>query len=140
MSWRLRRSWPFSRNAVWPHSSLAALSRAVSVIPGRKTLQPAVSLMICAPWLAGLSFLAHAGLSHGAARLHRRRLRTGWKDAVMVLPADGHVHTEWSWDAPNGSMERTCARAVKYAFPPWRLPSTRLYDLEGDRQPPAPRP
>jgi histidinol-phosphatase (PHP family) len=30
----------------------------------------------------------------------------------MVLPADGHVHSEWSWDAPGGSMERTCARAV----------------------------
>ena len=31
----------------------------------------------------------------------------------MVLPADGHVHSEWSWDAPLGSMERTCARAVE---------------------------
>jgi histidinol-phosphatase (PHP family) len=29
------------------------------------------------------------------------------------LPADGHVHSEWSWDAPRGSMERTCARAVE---------------------------
>jgi histidinol-phosphatase (PHP family) len=29
-----------------------------------------------------------------------------------VLPADGHVHTEWSWDAVAGSMERSCARAV----------------------------
>ncbi len=35
----------------------------------------------------------------------------------MVLPADGHVHTEWSWDAPNGSMERTCARAVAIGLP-----------------------
>ena len=29
-----------------------------------------------------------------------------------MLPADGHVHSEWSWDAPDGSMERTCARAL----------------------------
>jgi len=29
-----------------------------------------------------------------------------------VLPPDRHVHTEWSWDAPTGSMERTCARAL----------------------------
>ena len=28
-----------------------------------------------------------------------------------MLPLDGHVHTEWSWDAAAGSMERTCARA-----------------------------
>jgi histidinol-phosphatase (PHP family) len=30
-----------------------------------------------------------------------------------VLPTDGHVHTEWSWDAAGGSMERSCARAVE---------------------------
>lgn len=35
----------------------------------------------------------------------------------MVLPADGHVHSEWSWDAPRGSMERTCARAVALGMP-----------------------
>jgi histidinol-phosphatase (PHP family) len=35
----------------------------------------------------------------------------------MVLPADGHVHSEWSWDAPDGSMERTCARAVDMGLP-----------------------
>jgi histidinol-phosphatase (PHP family) len=34
-----------------------------------------------------------------------------------MLPADGHVHTEWSWDAPAGSMERTCARAVELGLP-----------------------
>ena len=32
---------------------------------------------------------------------------------MLVLPPDGHVHTEWSWDAPEGSMERTCERAVE---------------------------
>jgi histidinol-phosphatase (PHP family) len=34
-----------------------------------------------------------------------------------VLPADGHVHTQWSWDAVDGSMERTCARAVELGLP-----------------------
>ena len=33
------------------------------------------------------------------------------------MPRDGHVHTEWSWDAPNGSMERACARAVDLGVP-----------------------
>lgn len=31
----------------------------------------------------------------------------------MTLPADGHVHSQWSWDAPDGSMEQTCERAVQ---------------------------
>jgi len=35
----------------------------------------------------------------------------------MVLPVDSHVHSEWSWDAPDGSMERTCARAVDMGLP-----------------------
>lgn len=35
----------------------------------------------------------------------------------MVLPADSHVHSEWSWDAPDGSMDRTCARAVEMGLP-----------------------
>jgi histidinol-phosphatase (PHP family) len=34
-----------------------------------------------------------------------------------VFPTDGHVHSEWSWDAENGSMERTCARAVELGLP-----------------------
>jgi histidinol-phosphatase (PHP family) len=33
------------------------------------------------------------------------------------LPADGHVHSEWSYDAPRGSMEETCARAVELGLP-----------------------
>lgn len=51
----------------------------------------------------------------------------------MNLPQDGHVHTEWSWDAPNGSMEASCARAVELGLPsiaftehadftPWAIP------------------
>lgn len=34
-----------------------------------------------------------------------------------ALPADSHVHTEWSWDAVAGSMERTCERAVALGVP-----------------------
>ena len=34
-----------------------------------------------------------------------------------MLPPDGHVHTEWSWDAADGSMERSCARAVELGLP-----------------------
>ena len=36
---------------------------------------------------------------------------------MLVLPPDGHVHTEWSWDAVAGSMERSCARAVDLGLP-----------------------
>ena len=32
---------------------------------------------------------------------------------MLTLPQDGHVHSQWSWDAPRGDMERTCARAVQ---------------------------
>ena len=35
----------------------------------------------------------------------------------MTLPADSHVHSEWSWDAPMGSMERSCAQAVDLGLP-----------------------
>jgi histidinol-phosphatase (PHP family) len=35
----------------------------------------------------------------------------------MSLPADSHVHSEWSWDSPNGSMERTCAQAAELGLP-----------------------
>ena len=34
-----------------------------------------------------------------------------------MLPPDGHVHTEWSWDAITGSMEQSCARAVDLGLP-----------------------
>ena len=40
----------------------------------------------------------------------RVRALPSCKDARVVLAADGHVHSEWSWDAPDGAMERTCAR------------------------------
>jgi histidinol-phosphatase (PHP family) len=35
----------------------------------------------------------------------------------MRLPPDTHVHSEWSWDAMHGSMERTCDRAVQLGLP-----------------------
>ncbi len=75
----------------------------------------------------------------------------------MPLPMDGHVHAEWSWDAPGGSMERTCARAVSLGLPavtftehadytPWIVLPGDLYEhvglrafatAEGTIQPPA---
>lgn len=33
------------------------------------------------------------------------------------LPADGHVHSQFSWDAPGGAMEETCERAVALGLP-----------------------
>ncbi|MEV4619385.1 PHP domain-containing protein [Asanoa sp. NPDC049573] len=67
----------------------------------------------------------------------------------MALPADGHVHSQWSWDAPGGDMARTCARAVDWGLPavaftehvdhtPWTMPDggTLLgepFDVEGYR-------
>jgi hypothetical protein len=34
-----------------------------------------------------------------------------------ALPADSHVHTQWSWDAVAGSMEDTCQRAAAIGLP-----------------------
>jgi histidinol-phosphatase (PHP family) len=34
-----------------------------------------------------------------------------------VLPADQHVHTQWSADAPAGSMRDACARAIELGLP-----------------------
>lgn len=35
----------------------------------------------------------------------------------MNLPADSHVHSEWSWDAPKGSMVRSCEKALGLGLP-----------------------
>ncbi|MEU0090788.1 PHP domain-containing protein [Kribbella sp. NPDC006257] len=36
----------------------------------------------------------------------------------MGLPADGHVHSQFSWDAAHvGNMEATCARAIELGVP-----------------------
>lgn len=34
-----------------------------------------------------------------------------------MLPADSHVHSEWSWDTPVGDMAGSCARAVALGLP-----------------------
>ncbi|WP_280664221.1 MULTISPECIES: PHP domain-containing protein [unclassified Kitasatospora] len=36
---------------------------------------------------------------------------------IAGLPADSHVHSEWSWDAPYTSMERACERAAELGLP-----------------------
>jgi histidinol-phosphatase (PHP family) len=36
---------------------------------------------------------------------------------VVALPADDHVHSEWSYDAPAGDMDRTCEQAVALGLP-----------------------
>ena len=38
-------------------------------------------------------------------------------DDSQTLPADDHVHSEWSWDAAAGAMEATCARAIDIGLP-----------------------
>lgn len=66
----------------------------------------------------------------------------GSKYRAGVLPPDGHVHSQWSWDAPGGDMEATAARAVELGLPsvaftdhvdwtPWNAHGTRVDD--GDR-------
>ncbi|MGH1490311.1 MAG: PHP domain-containing protein [Acidimicrobiales bacterium] len=35
----------------------------------------------------------------------------------LPMPADNHVHTEFSWDATNGSMVGACERAVELGLP-----------------------
>jgi histidinol-phosphatase (PHP family) len=60
-----------------------------------------------------------------------------------MLPPDGHVHTEWSWDAAAGSMERSCERALALGLPsiaftehadytPWTRADGRLEPPELD--------
>lgn len=45
-----------------------------------------------------------------------RKTRKMTADRVRSL-ADSHVHSEWSWDAPHGSMERSCQAAVELGLP-----------------------
>jgi len=54
---------------------------------------------------------------------------------MTTLPADAHVHSEWSWDAGSdpaspGSMDRTCERAVRIGLP--ALVFTEHLDFEDD--------
>ncbi len=49
----------------------------------------------------------------------------------MALPADGHVHSEWSWDTGTdsaGTMRRTCQRAVQIGLP--AVVFTEHFDFE----------
>ncbi|GGR59129.1 histidinol-phosphatase [Actinoplanes ianthinogenes] len=56
----------------------------------------------------------------------------------MAMPADSHVHSEFSWDTVLGSMERSCERAVAIGLPAivftehvdhtrWTVPTTGPY-------------
>jgi histidinol-phosphatase (PHP family) len=56
----------------------------------------------------------------------RRRNRQPGRQFVAVLlrpenggmlPADQHVHTQWSLDAPSGSMREACVRAIELGLP-----------------------
>jgi histidinol-phosphatase (PHP family) len=41
-----------------------------------------------------------------------------WRGGGLgMLPADSHVHSEWSWDAAIGSMAGSCVRAVELGLP-----------------------
>jgi histidinol-phosphatase (PHP family) len=59
----------------------------------------------------------------------------------VQMPPDRHVHSEWSWDASDGSMERTCARAIALGLSTlaftehvdrdsWRVPASDTEELE----------
>lgn len=39
------------------------------------------------------------------------------EEAMVMLPPDSHVHSQWSWDAVAGSMEDTCRRALDLGLP-----------------------
>jgi histidinol-phosphatase (PHP family) len=58
-----------------------------------------------------------------SSRVERDRAdeRTRWASVLdvrrMTLPPDNHVHSEWSWDAQHGSMERSCERAREIGLP-----------------------
>lgn len=61
---------------------------------------------------------------HPARRPRRRAGRPGYRGPVppedpgtAALPADSHVHTEFSWDTAVGDMEATCARAEALGLP-----------------------
>ncbi|MFN2569140.1 MAG: PHP domain-containing protein [Candidatus Dormibacteria bacterium] len=66
-----------------------------------------------------------------------------------MLPADHHVHSEWSWDAAGGSMEECCRRADAIGLPalaftehadftPWLRPEDDALAPPGVRTPVSP--
>ena len=73
--------------------------------------QRSVQVLAPAPTTRRVSFL----LAGRAAKPFRR-----WQCGSMaLLPADGHMHSEWSLDTRSGrgSMERMCARAMELGLP-----------------------
>lgn len=48
---------------------------------------------------------------------------------ILALPADSHVHSEWSWDAPLGWMELSCAQAADMAAAHGFRPGQTPYDF-----------
>ena len=52
-----------------------------------------------------------------------------------MLPADNHVHSQWSWDALSGSMERSCEKAVSLGL--HSIAFTEHVDLTAWMIPPA---
>ncbi len=63
--------------------------------------------------------------------------------APTSLPPDNHVHTEFSWDAEDGSMIDACRRASELGLPsiaftehvdltPWAIPDAAMNDLPQD--------
>jgi histidinol-phosphatase (PHP family) len=90
------------------------------------------------------------------AALAAHWLTVASRGGSTTVPADDHVHTEWSWDARQGSMHRSCARAVALGLPsiaftehvdhtvwtaasaiPADHPFAALSDTEGRVTPPA---
>jgi histidinol-phosphatase (PHP family) len=61
---------------------------------------------------ASVATVVESATCWSSSRLCRARL-----GFMSVLPADNHVHTEWSWDAVAGSMERSCVEAVRLGLP-----------------------
>lgn len=60
---------------------------------------------------------------------------------VGMLPADNHVHSEWSWDTPqSASMEQACRRAVEIGLPTVAFTEHVDFTVWGDldRAPPQP--
>src|SRR5690349_21532150 len=66
---------------------------------------------------AGVTWPAAGGQCPPPGRLSLPRWPEPEPWSQVMLPPDGHVHTEWSWDAAAGSMERSCARAVALGLP-----------------------
>ena len=59
------------------------------------------------------------------------------KDRTPI--ADNHVHSQWSWDAPDGSMQESCRKAVELGLPSiaftehadWIRGPDSVLDIEG---------